>query len=455
MRKLWILAWKEVRLAFRDVGAIVTMLVTPLVLTLVISAAFGGGGGGLSNIPVLVLDQDQGEFAQDLLDVFTYEDVAELIALEIVEDERAARARVEADEVAALVIIPEDFSDNVLPMAGAVQDSLGLDLLTLTPEDELTPEQQEAITLAFLDMQQSEREPAVIEIYASPDWRLSASVVKSVVRQGLEVLNMQVQGISIVVSRIVDAQGWASAEGDGTGETAGARMFDVFGGEEGDPAAFSDVDAQELPIEVEVVSGTGRTFNWISYTAASMSVLFLMFAVTSGGRTLLAERAIGTLPRLLVTPTTPLTVLLGKMSGIVLTGFLQMTLLWGATTLVGAYWGPSVAVLVAILILVMCASGVGALISAWSRSPGQAGAIGTAVTLVGSAVSGSFFPRAGLPDWVQTVSLITPNAWGIEIFSALQLGRGLGGILDLLGWVALLTALYYSAALLGFRRQFD
>jgi ABC-2 type transport system permease protein len=267
---------------------------------------------------------------------------------------------------------------------------------------------------------------------------------------------MQVQGISIVVGRIVAAQGWGTSTNDGDETNTRNQMVDLFGGQEGGgAAAFNQVDAQALPIDVTVVSGTGRTFNWISYTAASMAVLFLMFAVTSGGRTLLAERAAGTLPRLLVTPTTPLTVLVGKMGGIVLTGFLQMVLLWGATTLAGAYWGPPVGVLAAILALVICASGVGALISAWSRSQGQAGAIGTAVTLVGSAVSGSFFPRAGLPGWVQTVSLLTPNAWGIEIFSALQRGRGLAGILDQLGWVLLLTLVYYGVALLGFRRQFE
>ncbi|MBN1874778.1 MAG: ABC transporter permease, partial [Anaerolineae bacterium] len=85
---------------------------------------------------------------------------------------------------------------------------------------------------------------------------------------------------------------------------------------------------------------------------------------------------------------------------------------------------------------------------------GQSGAIGSAITLIGSALSGTFMPRAGLPLWVQRVSLCTPQAWGIEIFSALQLGQSLVEILPLLGGTLLLTAIYYSIALLGFRRQF-
>ena len=142
------------------------------------------------------------------------------------------------------------------------------------------------------------------------------------------------------------------------------------------------------------------------------------------------------------------------MGGIVLTGVLQMLILWGATTLIGAYWGHPGGVLLTIVLLVICASSVGALISAWARTPGQAGAIGSAITLIGGALSGSFFVRWNLPQWVQYVSLVTPNAWGIEILSRLQGGRSLAVILPWLGGMALLTVVYYGLALLGFRRQF-
>ncbi|MGC9347770.1 MAG: ABC transporter permease [Anaerolineae bacterium] len=450
MRKLCVLAWKEVRLAFRDVGAIVTMLVTPLVLTLVIGAAFGGGGA-LSDIPVLLLDLDEGNFSEELLTVFELEDVRDLVALEIVFDEGVARKRVEADEVAALVIIPADFSDRVLPLASEVQRRVGLDLFSLRPGDELTQEQQKGIVESYLASQEAPTEPTTIEIYASPDWQISTNVVKSVVQQGLEILNMRVQGLSVVVSRVIADQTQAGNLSD---DETGWMTIDedaLFG----EGALAGETTVGDLPIEVTTISGSGRSFTWISYTATAMSVLFLMFAVTSGGRTLLAERTAGTLPRLLVSPTPALTILVGKMGGIVLTGSLQMVVLWAATSLLGAYWGSPPEVLLTILLLVVAASGVGALISAWARTAGQAGAIGTAVTLVGSALSGTFFPREGLPEWVQTFSLITPNAWGIELFSRLQMGGRLGDVLSMLGGVVLLTMLYYGAALVGFRRQFD
>jgi len=348
--------------------------------------------------------------------------------------------------VAALVIIPPGFSDRVVPVVGRVREALGIDLLSLGAEgvEALPEEVQEEIGRLYLESRGMDADPVVVEIYASPNWRISAGVVRGIVTQVLEQMNMTTQGLTIVMEALI-ARGALGSEG----VEGGAGWFPGVAGD-----SFEDVGEGELPVRVEIVSPTGRGFRWLDYSATSMAILFLMFAVTAGGRTLLAERQGGTLPRLLVSPTPALTILTGKMGGILMTGLLQLFVLWGATTVIGAYWGAPLGVVAAIVVLVVCATGVGALISAWAENAGQAGAIGTAVTLVASAVSGTFFPRMNLPGWVQTLSLITPNAWGIEIFSALQSGQRLIEIVPLLGGALGLAALYYVAALVGFRRQF-
>lgn len=451
MRKLWILALKEVRSAFRDVGMVITMLVTPLVLTLAIGAAFGGSGGGnLSDVPVLLINRDRGTLSQAVVDALRSDAVEALIALEQVTDESLARARVERDEVAVLVMIPEEFSDHVFPQRTQVQRSLGLDLTAINEKQfgALTDAQRTEIGRIFaLAQTQEPQSPVAVELYASPDWRISTAIVKSIVTQGIEILNIQQRGITAIMLRLVQAQ----LEGGATIPTLPATDGQGAGMA---AAAFEQPDAHDFPVRLVVTAPGGRSFNWLDYSAASMAILFVMFAVTSGGRTLLAEREWGTLPRLLITPTAPLAVLVGKMAGIALTGLLQVILLWGATSLLGAYWGQPLLVPLALLVLVLCATGVGAVVSAWARTAGQAGAIGTAITLVGAAVSGTFFPRANLPEWVQQLSLVTPQAWGIEIFTTLQSGRGLAELLPLLGGALLLTAFYYVFALVGFRRQF-
>jgi len=449
MRKLVVLAFKEVLVAFRDVGALLTMLATPLALTLVMMAAFGSGSNSnpISDIPVLLLNQDAGTFGQALTDIFFSASVGDLVTPTLVEDEAAARARVNADEVAALVVIPEDFSARVFPFGVRAQTLTGVDVTTLAPDATLTPEQQAGFAQAFMESQ-SPSEPVVVEIYASPDWRISALIVKAIVSQGLERLNIQIAGTTTIVTRLM--AGMLQA-GQSDADVAAAMRAMQPGAAGQEAAGGADV---ELPIKLITTSATGRGFSWLGYYATSMAVLFLMFAVTAGGRTLLAERQRGRLPRLLISPTPALTILLGKMGGIVLTGVLQMLILWGTTALIGAYWGHPGGVLLTIVLLVICASSVGALISAWARTPGQASAIGSAVTLIGGALSGSFFVRWNLPQWVQVFSLVTPNAWGIEILSRLQAGRAPSAILPWLGGMILLTILYYGVALVGFRRQF-
>ncbi len=424
------------------------MLATPMALTLVMWAAFGAGGESpISNIPVLLLNQDEGALSESLINVFTSDAVGDLVTVTLVTDEASARARVEADEVAALVIIPADFTARVLPMSVLAQDIAGIDITTLTTETTLTLEQQLQLGMAFMQSQSFHvTEPAVVEIYASPDWRISALAVKAIAGRGVEMLAMQVAGTSQIIHRLIEG----SLQG---GAIPNAGMADGFAAMS--PAGDNpEGNYSELPISLKITSTTGRSFNWLGYYASSLAVMFLMFAVTAGGRTLLAERERGTLPRLLTTPTAPLTVLAGKMGGTVLAGVLQMTILWQATRLVGVYWGNDLGVILAILALVFSASGVGAIISAWAKTPGQAGAIGAAVSLIGGALSGSFVVRSNMPLWLQRISLISPNAWGIEIFSRLQAGKDLVAILPWLGGVLVLAVIFYAVALIGFRRQF-
>ncbi|MCB2209940.1 ABC transporter permease [bacterium] len=448
MRKLFVLAIKEVIVTFRDVGALIVMLVSPLLLTFAFGAAFGAGGEAtLSDIPVLMVDHDGGAFAEQVISAFEDQDAEGLLDFELVSDESTARAKVDDDDAAALVVLPADFSRSVVPLLSIAQEDLGLDLLAMSPEDvdALTPEQRQQIGRLFMESQSADQPTPEIEIYASPDYQISASVIQGILRAVLEQMNVTSAGVNAIITNQVNEQ-LMSGEGDAS---SSAEDFD-FNAEN-----MQETTADDLPIQLDVVSPSGHVFSWLDYSAASMAILFLMFAVTSGGRTLLAERQMGTLPRLAITPTSNLTILVGKMAGIILTGLLQVSVLWGTTSLIGAYWGPPLAVIVALLALVIAATGVGVMISAWANSGGQAGAIGTAFTLIAAAASGSFFPRWSLPQALRTASYVTPNAWGVEIFSRLQSGGDLSSILPLLGGLLILTVVYYTVAAIGLRRNFD
>ncbi len=436
MRKLWILTWKSVRLAFRDRGAVVMMLILPLVLTLIIAAAFGGGRASLSDIPVLVVNYDDGSFGEALIQALV--DTAPLLAVTPTADEAAARAQVDTGEAAALVIIPAGLSEHIFPFATMVRENLGLDLYTASGDalEALPPEQQQLLGQLYYQAQTAPPSPVTVEIYGGREWPISVATVRGIVRGILERMHMTVQGVTAVMGTLIQAQ-VAAGQKPQVGPPPGA------------------VTATSLPIHVTVVVPRGRAFSWLDYSAVSMALFSLMFTIAAGGRALLEEDERGTLPRLLVTPTSAPIIIIGEMGGIALTGLLQMVFLWAATTiLIDAWWGPPLGVAPALVGLVLCATGMGALITAWSRTPRQAGAIGMAISLIGAAFSGSFFPRSYLPAWMRHLSLITPNAWGIELFSHLQSGATFIELLPWLGGMAGITALYFIVALVGFRRRF-
>ncbi len=441
MRKLWILAKRSLLSTFRDKSALIMMLVTPFVLTVIIGAAFGTGGStALTDVPLLIVDHDQSSLSQELTQSFDAPALNGMFVTTVMTDEIAAREQVDKNKAAALLVIPAGFKERMFPFLSLVKQQMGLDLATMSAEDikALPLKQQEALGQLYEQASTSPPPPVQIEIYGGQMWPISVTTIKGITQGVLERMNMLIQGTAAIAHRLITAQ---TAQGEAP---------------TGNDFAPPEVEAnQPLPIRVRVVVPEGLTFSWFDYSAASMAVFFLMFTVTSGGRSLLTERENGTLPRLLISPTSTLVILLGEMGGVLLVGLAQMLILWGATTLIGAHWGNPWQVLLTIIALVFCATGVGALITAWSRTPRQVGALGTAISLIGGGFSGSFFPRAYLPAWVQKLSLITPNAWGIELFSRLHSGVSLSALLPWLAGMLGVTAVYYAVAILGFRRQFD
>lgn len=201
-------------------------------------------------------------------------------------------------------------------------------------------------------------------------------------------------------------------------------------------------------------SGETVTFDILGYVAPGMALMFLMFTVTYGGRSLLAENQAGTLPRLLISPTPSAYVLAGKVFGIFLTGVAQLSILIGGTLLLfRLQWGDPLGVLVLILAAAAGATGWGMFIAAFLKTPGQVAITGSAVMLLFGILGGSFFDLSMLPKWIQVVNKITPNAWGIEGFYILSLGGTLRNILTPVAALLIMGAVLFSVAAIWLTRH--
>jgi ABC-2 type transport system permease protein len=222
-------------------------------------------------------------------------------------------------------------------------------------------------------------------------------------------------------------------------------------------ALFENVDQTEstaITLKTDQEGTAAVEFDVLAYMAPGMALMFLMYTVSHGGRSILAERSQGTLPRLLVSPTTSAQVLGGKVLGIFFTGVAQMgILILASSVFFGVKWGDAAGVVILILAAVFGAAGWGMLITALARTPAQVGSIGSAIMLIFGILGGGLISLENLPPFVQQVSKITPNAWGLDGFTTLALGGTLVNLYEPIIALLIMGTVLFGISVLLFSRN--
>jgi ABC-2 type transport system permease protein len=235
---------------------------------------------------------------------------------------------------------------------------------------------------------------------------------------------------------------------------ATATVLDVEGGSGGfqrvGELAAAAV-AVEPPISVVPVETEGRGRDMASYYSVSLSVLFLFFTVQFGVLSMMEEREVGTLNRILVSPIPPAAIVLGKMASAFVIGLTTMVVLVVATALIiGAEWGDPIAVSVLILAGVIVAISLSVLVSAAARTSEQAGAYATIAAMVLGLLGGVFFPISDAPGLLEAFSYASPHRWLLEGFRDVSYGAGAGSLgptlAALAGFIVLFGGIGLAAA---------
>lgn len=413
--KALLIAWKDTLVRFRDWKALAGMLAAPLLISALIGLAFGNLNTAetpIEDIPLAVVNLDEGDLGQVYVDVLTSDELGDLLAVETSTDLDAAKLRVQKGELRAVVYIPVGFSASLLPESSGSSAALG---------------------------------SATVEVFTDPAAEVSPFIVKS------------------IVERITADVNTALLAGQLSGQQAAEYAAVLGPALAGLPAAIAaEVSAdtfdgsQRLDLEL-VESGEAGGFDVFAFFVPGMAVFFLMFSMFDGSRSILLEQTRGTLPRLMSTPTPLTEIILGKMGGTFLTGILQFTILVIASTLIfNINWGSSPLGVITIMVLaVFAAAGLGALLTTFARNENQSGIIASAVSLVFGALGGSFFPTANLTGIVDIASKFTINRWAIDGFSKLTIDDGT--FMDILPHAAVLAAIgavTFVLALIGFKRRF-
>jgi ABC-2 type transport system permease protein len=383
MLKTFLIGIKDVKLAFRDRAAIIFMLLAPFLLTLgmgLVTGRFSGRTSGISDIPVVIVNQDEGDLGQTLVDIFNSEELAELVEPSLGASPEAARQLVDENEVAAAIIIPSGFSRSVIPLEEDFANGNTPDVVK-------------------------------IEMYANPSRPTSAGIIKAILDEYMSRIDEGTVGAQTSIMQLMLTGRILPSEAQAAGEAMAEQLSET------------SEATTAITLNTSTAEGEEVEFDVLAYLAPGMALMFLMFTVSYGGRSILAEKAGGTLPRLLVSPTSATQILGGKVFGIFLTGVAQMLILIGGTSLLFQLkWGDTLGLIVLVLAAVFGATGWGMLITALARSTAQVGSIGSAMMLIFGILGGSFISLENMPAYIQTLSRITPNSWSLDGFTTLALG---------------------------------
>jgi ABC-2 type transport system permease protein len=173
-------------------------------------------------------------------------------------------------------------------------------------------------------------------------------------------------------------------------------------------------------------SSAGQLITWVFIPLFGISALFAW------------ERQQGTLRRILTTPTSKATYLLGTITGQVVMALLQMSLLvlFGILVMKLEWGRDPLALFVIMTAGALAAAAIGTAMGTFIKSEGQANGLSIMAGMVMALMGGCWYPLELFPSAIQTIVKILPTTWAMQGMLDLVL-RG-GGLIDILPEAAVL-----------------
>jgi ABC-2 type transport system permease protein len=218
---------------------------------------------------------------------------------------------------------------------------------------------------------------------------------------------------------------------------------------------------------MDVVSGQSRLQKMptsVQQNVSAWAVFGMFFIVLPLGGVIIRERQDGTFVRLRTLPVPYLTILVGKLMAyvmvcwgqflfIVLVGKVGLPLLGAPVLTLGS---DPVALIVVVTAIALAACGYGIMLGTLARTFEQASMFGPVSVVCAAAIGGIMVPVYVMPHLMQTISLFSPLAWGLNALVEIFVREGtLRSVLPELGFLTVFFAVTLLIAWAAFRRRDD
>jgi ABC-2 type transport system permease protein len=385
--RAWHIGMKDMTVTLRDKSALLILLAMPMVLILILGSALSDIGGNLAQTQVAIVNQDKGEVGAQVTDAFfTDSKVTELFEARRMRDPAEARDLVARGDLAGALVVPPDFSKKL--NAGR---------------------------------------PVKLTVYTDPGREISSAVFRGIAG----AMSAQVSAASVAVRTTVHYAPTDVMTGGGIGPAIQRAVNSATSTE-----ALSAVGVEERTAQ------RGREVPMVTYYAAGMSVMFMLFGSMFGAFSLARERADWTLPRILTAPVGKGDIIGGKAIGVYAVGLAQWVALYAFTLVLGVKWGEDVFALWLIaLAMIGATTGLAMLFATVGTSVRAVSGVAPLAIQVFAIAGGSMFPVSAFPEWLKPLHYLTPNGWALD--GILTVVRG-GTLFDV--WPSVLVPLAMGAA---------
>ncbi|MHC4769372.1 MAG: ABC transporter permease [Planctomycetota bacterium] len=382
-------SWLNLR---RDYVALALTFVLPIAFFSIFALIFwnmGGGGDAMSNVDVVVVDEDDSEISRRLAEAIDADPALDVrTAPDGPLDREQARQLVRDGTVRVAIVIPGGFGESFFTFS------------------EETPVLLLADTVA---------DPVAHQMVGGLLQRAAMTAAPDLLAErGLdqfdEYVGMTDEQRTAIKPWLEELRALGSTNGE-SGDKEAAETLETFSG----IVQFETSDVQAPEDGDEDADDRGRL---VAYYAAAIGVMFLLFSMAGAMSALLEEQRTGTLERLLNSNLSMGTLLAAYWLFAALLGFAQLTVMfvWGWAVFGLDLWTVNHLVGFAVMtaFAAAAAAAFGMMLGTVCRSEGQLRGISTIVILVMSAVGGSMVPRFIMPEAMQKAGLATFNGWALD-----------------------------------------
>jgi ABC-2 type transport system permease protein len=376
----------------RDRGALALSFLLPIVFFSTFAVIFGGRRDTTPRIAIIVVDEDQSTASRRLVKGLQREGSLSIQTRETRKGNvqppeytaATAEAAVKRGVAPLALVIPHGFGAN--PLAFGPTASRPTVQLLEDPSDPVAAQ----ITYGLLQK---------VAMTSMPDVMFE---------QGVKYMDQFTGGFTRQQRRRVQEELDQLRQWENQSETP-----------EGGTGILAAASGAPVAVNTRDVIGENKKGALVSFYAAAIGVMFLLFTASGASGSLLEEMESGTLDRILSTRVTMTTLLAGKLAFCTLLAFSQLVLmfLWAWLVFKLDFINHIPGFVVMGMSTAFAVGTFGMLLASLCRTRAQLGALSTLVILIMSSVGGSMFPRFLMPEGMQKAGLLTINAWAIDGFT--------------------------------------